>query len=84
MSKRYIGCNAFKNIERTKKYACDWNVEWWGTFFGHQHKILDNYIIGYWPLQCPFTCNIGVGSMVSTIHHRSLENIELNDLVHPQ
>ena len=24
-----------KNIERTKKYAGDQDVEWWGNFFNH-------------------------------------------------
>ena len=36
-----------KNIERTKKYAGDQNVEWWDAFFGHQHTILDNYMARY-------------------------------------
>ena len=29
-----------KNIERTKKYVGDQDVEWWGNFFNHQHTIL--------------------------------------------
>ena len=73
-----------KNIERTKKYAGDQNVEWWGTFFNHQHTILNNYIAGVWPLRCAFTWNIGVPSMVSSTHHQSIDNMELNNLVRPQ
>ena len=71
-------------MERTKKYACDQNVEWWGNFFNHQHTILDNHFARYWPLQNPFTWNIGVPSMVSTTHYQSLDNTELNNLVRPQ
>ena len=49
-----------KNIERTKKYDGDQNVEWWGNVFNHQHTILDNHFVGYSPLQNPFTWNISV------------------------
>ena len=30
-----------KNIERTKKYVGDQDVEWWDTFFNHQHTLLE-------------------------------------------
>ena len=87
MSKGYIGCGALKrnkNIERTKKYAGDQNVELWGIFFSHQRTVLDNYITRYWPLHNPFTCNISVSLMVSTTYHQSLDNIELNNLLCPR
>ena len=73
-----------KNIERTEKYAIDQNVDWWSNLFNHQHTILDNHLVGYWPLQYLFTWNIGVGSLVSMTRHHSLENTELNNLVCPR
>ena len=38
------------NIDRTKKYPGDQDVDWWDVFFNHQHIILDNHFKGYWPL----------------------------------
>ena len=29
-----------KNIEWTKRYAGDHNVDWWDVFFDHQRRIL--------------------------------------------
>ena len=43
-----------------------------------------NHLARYWPLHIPSRKNIGVGSLVSTSRHRSLENIELDNPVHPQ
>ena len=40
-----------KNIDRTKKYAGDQDVEWWANFFNHQHTILLNHLVGSGPLQ---------------------------------
>ena len=73
-----------KNIERTKKYVGDQDVEGWGSFFNHQHMILDNHFAGYWPLQNQFESNIGGPSMASTTRLQRLDNLELNNLVRPQ
>ena len=72
-----------KNIERTKKYASDEDVDWWDVFFNHQHTILDNHFGGYWPLQNHFEWNIGGPSMTSTTHLQPLDNLELNHLIRP-
>ena len=60
-----------KNIERTKKYVGDQDVEWWGNFFNHQHTILVNHLVGYWPLQIQFKWNIGAPSMATTTNVKS-------------
>ena len=70
-----------KNIERTKKYVGDQDVEWWGNFFNHQHTILVNHLVGYWPLQFQFKWNIGASSMVVTINVQSLDNHDMNNQV---
>ena len=57
-----------KNIERSKKYVGDQDVEWWGIFFPHHLTILDNYIAEYWSIHNPFTWNIEVPSMVFKTH----------------
>ena len=72
-----------KNIDRTKKYAGDEDVEWWEIFFTHQRTILDNYIARFWPIHNPFTWNIEVPSMISLTHHQPSNNIELHNLVRP-
>ena len=51
-----------KNIGCTKKYVGDQEVKWWGNFFNHQHTILVNHLVGYWPLQFKFKWNIGAPS----------------------
>ena len=71
------------NIDRTKKYAGDEDVEWWEMFFTHQHTILDNYIASLWPIHIPFTWNIGVTSTISQTHHQPSNNIKLHNLVRP-
>ena len=76
--------NQTENIEHTKKYAGDQNIEWWDAFFGHHHTIWDNYMATYWPLQYLFQWNIGVPSLVSRTHHHSLDNTKLNNLVQPR
>ena len=73
-----------RNIERTKKYAGDQDVQWWDTFFNHQHTILNNYIAGVWPIQNAFTWNIGMPSIVSPANHQLIGNVELNNLVRPR
>ena len=73
-----------KNIDPTKKYVGDQNVDWWGIFHRHHHTNLDNHLAGYWPLQYPFTWNIGVGVSVSMSRHQSFENTELDSLVRPR
>ena len=73
-----------KNIDRTKKYAGDQDVEWWNNFFNHQHTILLNHLVGSWPLQFPFNWNIGAPSIVTTNNLQSLGNSDLNNLVRPR
>ena len=70
-------------IEHTKKYAGDQDIEWWGIFVNHQHTILVNHLVSYWPLQFQFTCNIGAPSIVTTTNVQSLDNPDLNNLVRP-
>ena len=73
-----------KNIDCTKKYAGDQDVEWWKNFFNHQHTILLNHLVGSWPLQFQFNWNIGAPSLVTTTNLQSLDNSDLNNLVRPR
>ncbi len=70
-----------KYIEHAKKYAGDQDVSWWDVFFHDQHKIINSFLEGHWPLTIPFTWTFG--KTYPTLCSDPLLD-ELGRLIHPQ